>query len=68
MIELTDDQWHEINAETPSRIRNPRTDETFVLIRAEVYERMRAIINAITERAGWADPKLDVYEQLRKRS
>jgi len=56
MVELTDDQWHEINAETPSRIRNPRTDETFVLIRAEVYE------------AGWADPKLDVYEQLRKHS
>jgi len=60
--------WHEINAETPARIRNPRTDETFVLIRAEVYERMRSIIDAITERAGWDDPKLDVYEQFRKRS
>jgi hypothetical protein len=27
---------------------------------------MRAIINAMTVRAGWGDPKLDVFEQVPK--
>jgi hypothetical protein len=68
MIELSEDQWQALDGETPPRIRNSRTDETYVLVRADVYERMRAIVDGMTKRAGWDDPKLDAYEQYRKRS
>jgi hypothetical protein len=36
------------------------------LVRADVYERMRAIIDGVSQRAGWNDPALDAYEQYRK--
>jgi hypothetical protein len=42
----------------------PRTQETFVLVRQDVYERVRAIIADINERADWDDPAFDVYERV----
>jgi PHD/YefM family antitoxin component YafN of YafNO toxin-antitoxin module len=43
MIELTEQQVHELeNPEaTPPRVVNPRTKETFVLLRLEEYERLK---------------------------
>jgi PHD/YefM family antitoxin component YafN of YafNO toxin-antitoxin module len=43
MIELTEQQVQALaNAEaTPPRIVNPRTKETFVLLRVEEYERLK---------------------------
>jgi hypothetical protein len=66
MIELTDDQRRELESEGPVRVRDPKTNETYVLVRADVYERMRAVIDGHTRRAGWDDPELDVYERYRK--
>jgi hypothetical protein len=66
MIELTDDQRKELDADGPVRVHDPKTDETYVLVRADVYERMRAVIDGHTRRAGWDDPELDVYERYRK--
>lgn len=44
MIELTDEQVQAMaNPEVnPPRLVNPRTRETFVLLRADEYERLRA--------------------------
>ena len=43
MIELTEQQMHALeNPEaTPPRILNPRTKETFVLLRVDDYERLK---------------------------
>ena len=66
MIELTEEQLQAINGESPLRLLNPGTKEAYILVRADVYERMRAVIDGATRRAGWDDPKLDSYEQYRK--
>ena len=44
MIELTDDQIRLLNTPEgdPPRVRNPRTQETFVLLPVEVYEHLTA--------------------------
>jgi hypothetical protein len=66
MFELTKEQQGELGKAEPAKFRDPRTDETYVLVRADVYERMRAIIDGATKRAGWDDPALDAYEKYRK--
>lgn len=45
MIELTEQQAQslETTSATPPRIVNPRTNETFVLIRADEYERLKEV-------------------------
>jgi alpha-D-ribose 1-methylphosphonate 5-phosphate C-P lyase len=43
MIELTEQQVHELESPTavPPRIVNPRTNETFVLLRMDEYWRLK---------------------------
>ena len=43
MIELTEQQATALNnlQSTPTRVVNPRTKETFVLLRADEYERLK---------------------------
>ncbi len=70
MIELTDQQVQELGGvgEAPPRLVNPRTNETFVLLRLDEYERLTADdyddgpwtaaeLNAqareVAERSGW---------------
>ncbi len=67
MIELTEEQQRELEGTEPARARNPRTNDTYVLVPADVYERMRTIIDGYTRRAGWDDPELDGYERYRKK-
>ena len=80
MIELTDQQQQAltVQAETPPRIVNPRTNERFVLVREDIYEtareileadrltedERRAIIQGVWKRAGWDDPAMDEYAAL----
>ncbi len=49
----------------PPVVVDTRTGEEFVLVRRDVYERMRQVIDGMTRRAGWDDPALDDYEQFR---
>jgi hypothetical protein len=50
MIELTEQQRQELErAGWPPRVLNPTTQETFVLLRTEMYERVRAILEAEDE-------------------
>jgi hypothetical protein len=45
MIELTEQQQRKLDeAAWPPRVLNPNTGETFVLLHAEMYERVRAIL------------------------
>jgi PHD/YefM family antitoxin component YafN of YafNO toxin-antitoxin module len=72
MIELTEQQVQALeNAEaTPLRVVNPRTKETFVLLRLEEYERLKedeyddspwtreelqALAREVAERTGWEE-------------
>jgi hypothetical protein len=68
MIELTDEQVRalEVQKQGPLQVVNPRTQETFVLIRKDVYELVRSIIDG-PNKTGWDDPEMDVYEQYRKK-
>ena len=68
MIELTLEQRQTLENAQPTRIHDPETDRTYVLVRADVYERMRAIIDGISRRAGWDDPAMDEYEEYRKKA
>jgi len=63
MIEPTDKQRIELEGPEPARARDPQTKATYVLIRAEVYEQVRALIADINERADWNDPAFDVYDK-----
>jgi hypothetical protein len=68
MIDMTEEQVRALEAQTqgPLPLQNPRTQETFVLIRQDVYELVKRIIDG-PNRRGWDDPELDVYEQYRKK-
>jgi hypothetical protein len=66
MIELTEEQHFALAKTGSALLRDPHTNKTYVLVPAELYERMRAIIDGATKRAGWDDPALDAYEQYRK--
>lgn len=68
MIELTPEQRQELDGPDLARARDPQTNQTYVLIQVDVYEKMRAIIDGFTRRAGWDDPKLDDYEVYRKKN
>jgi DNA-binding SARP family transcriptional activator len=79
-IRLTEEQWAGVMQanEVPVRVSDPAQATTFVLVRADVYERFKALFEGdpVTEqerlfqlkefamRAGWDDPAMDAYEDL----
>ena len=65
---LTEEQRRELEGPEPAQAIDPKANETYVLIRADVYERMRRMLDGFAQRAGWDDPELDVYEKYRKPS
>ncbi len=66
MIDLNEEQLCALKDETPPQVRNPVTGEMFVLVRREVYEVVRKIVEG-PNRRGWDDPELDIYESYRKK-
>jgi hypothetical protein len=58
MIELTEQQRQELEGPGPALARDPKTGETFVLIRQDVYDLVRKIVDG-PNRRGWADPADD---------
>jgi hypothetical protein len=62
MIELTDQQAQALErCEQPPTVLNPRTHETFVLVRKEVFEQIRQWAEPL--RRGWDDPSMDIYDE-----
>ena len=65
----------------PVEIIDPETQRRYVLLRADVYERLhslfeerplskdewRFLLEQAGKRAGWDDPEMDVYDDLRPR-
>jgi hypothetical protein len=67
-IELTESQRRAL-AEAAGilpTVTDTETDTEYVLVRADEYARLRAIVDGMTKRAGWDDPTLDDYERYRK--
>lgn len=44
MIELTDAQRQAMQGEDPPRLVDPVTQETYVLLRADVYDRLKGLL------------------------
>ena len=78
-IQLTEEQWAGMQGgQTPLRVSDPAHSATFVLVRADVYERFKSLFeeDPLTEqerlfqlqqfgkRAGWDDPAMDIYDDL----
>jgi hypothetical protein len=66
MIELTPEQRQALR-DGPARVRDPETNQTYVIVSEQVYEQLRKVVDGFTRSAGWDDPELDVYEQYRKK-
>jgi hypothetical protein len=79
MIELTEQQQKVLDtAESPPRVLDPRTSQGYVLVTAELYERLkdlldpgpltederRTILQGVWRRANWDDPRMDDYDAL----
>jgi hypothetical protein len=81
MIELTPEQRQALqNGEQPMRVRDPETNATYVLVRSEVYERVKTLfeeeddnqlirdmypqVMEVFGREGWDDPEMDIYNEL----
>ena len=56
MIELTEQERQAVKGEEPPRLVDPETKETYVIIRAAVYDRLRTILED--------DPVLTTAEML----
>jgi len=79
-MRLTEEQWADIQkgSDVPPRVSNPAGDTAFVLLKAEAYERFKALfeedpntkqerlyqLEQFGKRAGWDDPTMDVYDDL----
>jgi hypothetical protein len=80
MIRLTEEQWANIGrgSEVLVRVSDPAENATFVLVRADAYERFKSLFedDPVTEkerlfqleqfgkRAGWDDPEMNIYDDL----
>jgi len=82
MIELTLEQRQAVAQEKSSlpRVFDPESKTTYVLVREEMYERLKSLLAADEEadfpddlypmamevfgRDGWDDPAMDVYNEL----
>jgi hypothetical protein len=65
---------------TPAYLVDPKTQAAFVLLSAEQYEKIRALLDddrfdiaeayplmdEVARSEGWDDPELDIYNQMRE--
>jgi hypothetical protein len=78
-IQLNEEQGKALDSdgETPPRVVDPRTNRTYVLIPAEQYDRLRALLeeeldirsayplmDAVASKEGWDDPSMDIYNDF----
>jgi hypothetical protein len=78
---LSDEQRSALDAADdrgPVRVVDPKTNRTYILIRADLYDRFRALFTAdefdaaeaysamddVARREGWLDPEMDAYDAL----
>ena len=61
MLELTEEQRRQLQNGLAVEIA-----DGYVVLPKDVYDRLRAIAEGVSRRAGWDDPALDAYERYRK--
>jgi hypothetical protein len=62
MIALTTEQTRALEGrKEPLELQNPNTQETFVLLRKEVFEQIKSWLAPLNR--GWDDPAMDVYNE-----
>jgi hypothetical protein len=78
MIELNKEQRQELDQPGPVQVRDPQTGRIYVLVPADVYERIGMLLEddaswaedsfraalEVFARDGWDDPRMDVYDAL----
>ena len=74
-LELTDQQQQAVDTEQTPRVLDPRSGTAYVLLRADVFERLRGLLDddwqpsdaypAINQAfaENWNDPKMDDYDR-----
>lgn len=85
MIELTPAQWDAVThgAEHPPRLVDPVTHTKYVLLREDIYDRVKQMVvpqddsfvqellpqvMEVFGRDGWDDPSMDIYNDLDPRN
>ncbi len=78
-VELSESlqQALDANPNQPLRIVDPRTQQVYVLIRADLYEQAQShpveefdireaypLMDAIAGKEGWDNPDMDIYDRL----
>lgn len=77
MIELTSEQRKELAQSEPT-VMDPETKAAYILVRKEVYDRLKTLLSGDEEwaeaayaaamevfaREGWDDPRMDAYDRL----
>ena len=79
MIELTEMQRHELKGPEPARVLDPSTSQRYVLVKEELYERMRSLLTEDQDAVQVArlveqtmreydeeDPLLESYQEYRR--
>jgi hypothetical protein len=56
MIELTEEQRGELDQPGPARAHDPKTNEFYVLVRADVYDRLKDLLY---DDSPWTDEEMD---------
>ena len=82
VIELTQEQRNAMNEQAEVRLIDPETNEAFVLVRAEAYDRLKRLLyddsnfspeeafpmlNGVLGKEGWDDPAMDIYNDVTPR-
>jgi hypothetical protein len=77
MTTITPEIRHAIEqaGERPVELTDPETNSVYVILRAEVFQRMRLLrddfdisevypmMNQVAAREGWDDPSMDIYNE-----
>lgn len=77
MTTITPEIRHAIEqaGEQPVQLNDPETNSVYVIVRVDVYERMRALrddldirdayplMDQVAAREGWDDPSMDIYDE-----
>jgi len=81
MIEITKEQRQAVkeHPDKPVPLVDPETRQTFILLRTEVYERLKRLLyddsefliqdaypllDEMAAKAGWDDPAMDIYNDF----
>ncbi len=82
MTTITPEIRHAIEqaGEQPVQLNDPETNSVYIIVRADVYERMRVLcddfdirdayplMNQVAAREGWDDPSMDIYDEYQPSS